>query len=127
MLRPHPLRFDGRCWTWGARRFLPRTASPIAHAAPAPSTSPSLGHYRSYSPWLRHLRIVERDGRLLLLCPPAVESPGDETELVPAEPGVFRIGADPRLPERLRLGPVVDGRCAWVDRDGCRYSRSFLD
>lgn len=126
-LHPHPLHFDGRSWTWGGRRFTPAPETAARGVVLARSASPYVGHYRSYSPWLRHLRIVERDGRLLLLCPPAVEAPGDETELVPSEPGVLRIGADPRLPERLHLGPVVDGECVWVDRDGCRYSRSFLD
>ena len=125
VLRPHPLRFDGRDWTWGPRRYRPDGV--VAPAAPTAAASPCVGRYRTYSPWLRTFRIVEREGTLLLLCPPAVEAPGDETELVEVAPGVLRIGADPRLPERLHLGPLVDGRCAWVERDGCRYSRSFRD
>ena len=33
------------------------------------------------------------------------------------------LGADPWLPERLAVGPVVGGRCLHVVRDGCTYSR----
>ena len=43
------------------------------------------------------------------------------------EPGLFREGADPRLPERLRIGPVLEGHALWVERHDCRYSRTFRD
>lgn len=132
--RPFPLSFDGECWLWGDRRYRPEPSTAPNGAAPraASSSSPSrwepyLGHYRSYSPWFSNFRIVDREGTLMMLSTPAVESPGDEVELVPVAPEVFRIGSDPRLPERLTFGARVDGRSAWVDRDGCRYSRSFLD
>jgi D-alanyl-D-alanine carboxypeptidase len=123
--RPFPLTFDGESWLWGDRRYRPEGE---ASAPKGPSVwEPYLGHYRTYSPWFSNFRIVDRDGVLLMLSTPAVESPGDEVELAELSPGVFRIGADPRLPERLTFGPHVDGRSAWADRDGCRYSRSFLD
>jgi CubicO group peptidase (beta-lactamase class C family) len=85
-----------------------------------------VGHYRSFSPWFTHLRIAAKDGRLWLVAPNGVEAPGT-VELVEIEPGVFREGADPRLPERLTIGPVVDGQAAWVSRHDCRYSRTFRD
>ena len=85
-----------------------------------------VGHYRSFSPWFTHLRIAAADGKLWLVAPNGVEAPGT-VELVEIEPGVFREGADPRLPERLTMGPIVDGRAVWVSRHDCRYSRTFRD
>ena len=85
-----------------------------------------VGHYRSFTPWFTHLRIAARDGRLLMVAPNGVEAPGT-VELVELTPGVFREGADPRMPERLTIGPVVDGTAMWVERHDCRYSRTFRD
>ena len=102
-------------------------ADALVHVAaiPNPRDRPAVGHYRSYSPWWTHLRIVARGDRLHLVADNGVEADKGQPELVRLDDGVFRIGADPRLPERLRLGPVVDGSVIWVDRDGCRYSRTF--
>ena len=85
-----------------------------------------VGHYRSFSPWFTHLRIAAADGKLWLVAPNGVEAPGT-VELVEIEPGVFREGSDPRLPERLIIGPVIDGEAVWVSRHDCRYSRTFRD
>jgi CubicO group peptidase (beta-lactamase class C family) len=85
-----------------------------------------VGHYRSFSPWFTHLRIAAKDGRLWLVAPNGVEAPGT-VELVEIEPGVFREGTDPRLPECLTIGPVIDGQAVWVSRHDCRYSRTFRD
>jgi D-alanyl-D-alanine carboxypeptidase len=84
---------------------------------------PLVGRYRSFSPWYTSFRVTERDGSLHLIAVTGVEAHTDEPELVPLDGLVFRIGADPRLPERLAFGPIVDGAALWVDRDGCRYSR----
>lgn len=92
---------------------------------PNPAWEPLLGHYRTYSPWYPTLRIISRCGRLLLVAPGGVEAPSQEEELVEIATGVFRIGADPWLPERLVAGPIVDGRVTSLDRDGCTYSRAF--
>lgn len=130
-LRRFALVFDGTGWSWGPEEFLPERA-----AGGSPSRAPGFdptdsalatvpGHYRSYTPWYPHLRIVRRGSRLVLIAPRGVEAPADDQPLVPQGDGVFRIGADPAAPETLRLGPVVDGGCAWIERDGCRYSRSF--
>jgi D-alanyl-D-alanine carboxypeptidase len=122
---PFPLHFAEDGWTWGPRIY--RRALPAIAGVPAAGWAAYPGHYRGYSPWYPNFRVVDREGLLLLISAPAVESPGDEVPLVALEPGLFRIGADPRLPERLIFGPVINGRSAWVDRDGCRYSRSFID
>jgi hypothetical protein len=84
-----------------------------------------VGHYRSWSPWYPGFRVTVRDGGLVLIAPGGVEAPGDDEALVELEPGVFRIGADPWMPERLHVGPVVDGHAVTVTRDGCVYSRHF--
>ena len=85
-----------------------------------------VGHYRAFTPWFTHLRVAAYDGRLWLVAPNGVEAPG-LVELVELEPGLFREGADPRLPERLRIGPVLEGHALWVERHDCRYSRTFRD
>lgn len=86
---------------------------------------PVVGHYRAHTPWFTNFRIVMRDGRLFLVAPGGVEAPGEDMELVEMAPGTYRIGADDTLPERLVLGPEIDGRVVSVDRDGTRYSRTF--
>ncbi|UAJ79838.1 beta-lactamase family protein [Leifsonia sp. ZF2019] len=131
-LRRFALVFDGTAWTWGAEEFRPEHG---AGGAPDPAAGPALpsghdiaavpGHYRSYTPWYPHLRIVRRRSGLVLIAPRGVEAPAEDHALVPLGGGAFRIGEDPAAPEILRVGPVIDGGCAWIDRDGCRYSRSF--
>jgi D-alanyl-D-alanine carboxypeptidase len=107
------------------------SASPVpggpTTGAPAldPALAPLVGHYRSWSPWFTTFRIVARDGGLVLVAAGGVEAPLDDMDLVEVADGVFRIGADPWLPERLTAGPVVEGRCVYVVRDGCTYSRTF--
>lgn len=91
----------------------------------APELAAYVGHFRSYTPWFAHLRIVARGRRLFLTAPGGVEAPGEDQELVALGGGTFRIGADPWLPERLVAGPVVDGKMISLERDGCVYSRTF--
>jgi len=108
---------------WGGLVFRPGTAP-----ARAVTAHPEyLGTYRSFSPWFPRFRVVDREGQLVLIAPMGVEAFGEDTPLVEIGPGVYRCGADPRLPETLEFGPVVDGRAIWADRDGCRHSRSFTD
>lgn len=134
-LRRFALVFDGAEWTWGgdvyARASAPERAdAPVVRPSsgiPAAVLDTAPGHYRSYTPWYPHLRVVRRGDRLLLIAPRGVEASADDQELVPIGDGLFRIGADDDAPETLRFGPVVDGGSVWADRDGCRYSRSFTD
>ncbi|MGW8327672.1 serine hydrolase domain-containing protein [Streptomyces sp. NPDC055897] len=111
---------DGR-WLYGPESLGPASSGPTA--PPHPLT----GHYRSYTPWYPSFSIVRRAGRLHMIAATGVEAPCDEPELVPLDDGTFRVGADPRLPERLTPGPAPDGAVLWVDLDGCRYTRSFRD
>jgi CubicO group peptidase (beta-lactamase class C family) len=113
-------------WVHGPLTFRPPEADAAEQAVPE-SWRTMTGHFRSFSPWYPHLRIYPRSGRLWLAAPGGVEAPGEPEELVPLGDGVFRIGADPEVPERLWTGPVVDGRVVHLIRDGCRYSRAFTD
>lgn len=116
--------WDGEArWTYGDR-CLTRTGRPGSTNG-SKTGNPMVGHYRCYSPWYPSFRIVEQDGRLRLIAATGVEAPSDNPVLVEVEPDTFRIGLDPRLPERLVAGPKIDGVTAWVERDGFRYSRFF--
>lgn len=113
----------------------PGGADPIGalHAPRAPldldpvSAGGVAGTYRSYSPWVPHLE-VGRDagGRLMLRAYAGVEAPTEDVPLV-ALPGegarTFRVGPDPRLPERIRFEGVIDGVAQVLVRDGGRFAR----
>ena len=120
-LRTFPLTPASHTWRWGPRVLR---AVPTTPRAVDPRLEAYVGHYRSWSPWFTNLRIVARDGGLALIAPVGVEAPGDDQDLVEVADGVFRIGLDPWLPERLVVGPVVDGVCISLVRDGCPYSRT---
>jgi CubicO group peptidase (beta-lactamase class C family) len=121
----HDLSVEGdRTWWYGGRALLAGTEPP--EAVPA-ALSPLVGHYRSYSPWFTNFRIVQRGLDLHLVAAGGVEGAQDDPLLVELAPGVYRIGAEPELPERLVAGPVVDGRAILVTRDGHPYSRTFTD
>lgn len=111
------LIFDGDTWSCG------QTVYGQDHHS-RPEFVPYCGHFRSYTPWFPHLRIVQRGGRLLLCAPGGVEAPGEESELFGLGHGVFAIGS-PAGPEHVEFRGLVDGKAQWLERDGCRYSRSF--
>lgn len=81
------------------------------------------GHYRSYSPWFSNFRVYQRGGKLYLDATGGVEAPADEMQLVPMGEAEFRVGQDPRLPERIRFEVVEGGRAFFAERDGHRYAR----
>lgn len=130
---------DATGWAHGAVTLRPGAAGLGGHEAGVDlpgvdaSWAPLVGHYRSYSPWFPHLRILVRDGRLLLVAPGGVEAPSEEEELIEVAPPDrapdggpwFRVGADVWLPSRLVAGPIIDGHAVSVDLDGCLYSRTF--
>ena len=121
--------------------ILPAVADPLSAILPdRPRLQPGTGelaaltgHFRSYTPWCPHFEVGVSGGggaeRLTLRAYSGVEAPTEDAPLVPlGEPGgpdalAFRVGEDPRLPERLVFGDVVDGRAQTFDLDGCRYAR----
>ncbi len=78
------------------------------------------GHYRCHNPWLGNFRVILRRHRLLLALPW-----GEERDLVPLAEGLFRVGEDERLPERLRFDTVLGGRARRANLAGCDYYRTF--
>jgi len=121
-LRTFPLDYDpdDDAWTWG-RLTWRRDGGAVDEEPPHPLE----GHYRSYSPWYRELRIYRRSGRLYLAAGDDVEAPADELALVELSDGRWRVGEDPWLPERLVVGPLRHGSVAVITRDACPYSRVF--
>ena len=62
-----------------------------------------------------------------MIAPGGVEAPNEDQQLVDIGAGVYRIGTDEWLPERLTSGPVINGKAITVTRDSLVYSRSFTD
>jgi D-alanyl-D-alanine carboxypeptidase len=114
----------GPRWTHGPEVFA-REGGATGESANAARAV--CGHYRCYSPWYPEFRVYERDGRLLLAAPGGVEAPDEEIELVELREGVYRVGADPWLPERLVVEAARLGEVVLVSRDGLRYSRVCSD
>ncbi len=110
----------GAGWIHGPDWYTLEPGRPKQTAAPSVA-----GQYRCNSPWYPTLRVYERASRLFLAAPGGVEAPDAEIELVEVTPGVYRVGAEEWLPERISAGPIVAGRVIWLDRDGLIYSRSF--
>lgn len=124
-LRRFGFTFDDGAWLWGPDVYRPAGVT-VSEAAPTPPWwEECTGHYRTYSPWFTNFRVVLRGGQLVLIASGGVEAPGEDMPLVPTEGRTFRIGADPRNPERITFAAAVDGQAPTADRDGCRYSRSF--
>jgi len=106
--------FNGPEWYTNDRYRGPRRFPSRKEWEPFP------GHYRSYSPWSSNFRVVLRKGQLAI-----IEPQGDEEPLVPLAEGWFRIGADPKCPERIRFEMMVDGKAHMAFRSGGRAYRSF--
>jgi CubicO group peptidase (beta-lactamase class C family) len=78
------------------------------------------GHYRSHNPWHTNFRVILRKGKLILL-----EPWGDEEVLVQLRDGMFRVGSDERIPERLCFDTLLGGRTLRANLSGCDYYRTF--
>lgn len=124
---PHRLARAGASsrWLYGPHALVRADAPGPRASSGGGDGSPFVGHYRSWTPWYPSFRVVQRDGTLILIAGSGVEASTNELELVQIEERTFRIGTDPRLPERLVFAPPVDGVSFEVVRDSCRYSRSF--
>jgi D-alanyl-D-alanine carboxypeptidase len=121
--------FDGvdvAGWTYGEETFL-RDGSKPSLITPSPQALSIVGHYRSFSPWFPEFRIIVRAGQLLLVAPGGVEAPSEEVRLVALSDDEYRVGADPWLPERLRVQGRRGREVVSVERDGCIYSRVFSE
>ncbi len=125
VLNNRHLYYDEQGWVHGSHRLTRKGGA--EHGVPPVHLAPLLGHYRSYSPWFTNFRIVWHDDSLHLVATGGVEAPTEECLLVELEEGTFRIGEVEWLPERLTVGPIVDGQAVWVIRDGAIYSRAFTD
>lgn len=79
------------------------------------------GHYRSHNPWLPNFRVVKRRDGLVFALPDDHSHP-----MVPLGNDSFQIGCDPRSPERVEFGCIIDGvaTSATVSGGG-RFGRTF--
>lgn len=119
-----PLRFAGdssgmtEAWYGGDWYVAERYAGPRRFAVPG-SWQAYAGHYRIMQPWEPSFRVVVRKGMLWAITPDGTER---ALSLLPG--GEYRIGG-PQSAERLRFGPVVEGRALSADWSGMRYYRYF--
>lgn len=102
----------------------PPAPEPSDPGDPPAGLAPFVGHYRCHNPWMTDLRVDVRGGELRLGFPS-----GDvwdaELPLVPLRDGVFRVGADPRSPERLAFDTVIDGVAVRAVYSNCAFYRTF--
>ena len=80
------------------------------------------GHYRAHNPWASNFRVYTRKGRLILC-----EPDGSEEYLAPLGDGLFRIGDEAYIPERIRFDDVVESMALRATRSGCSYYRFFTE
>ncbi|UCE91315.1 MAG: beta-lactamase family protein [Methanobacteriota archaeon] len=90
------------------------------HEEPPKLWDSLVGHYRSHNPWLTNFRVVKRRDRLLF-----VDSSSEEEPLTPLSDGSFRIGVDPRSPERIRFDRMIGGKAFVAYVSGGYYQRTF--
>lgn len=83
-----------------------------------------VGPYRSYNPLMGafSFRVVLRDGLLVFISPSA-----GEEHMEPLPDGSFRIGEDPRSPERVRFDMVIGGKAFRACLPGGCLHRSFVE
>ena len=82
-----------------------------------------VGHYRSSKVLITNFRVFLRKGGLYM-----AEYIGDsEPPLVPMPDGSFRVGQDPKAPERIRFDWIVDGKALKAEMNGAGYYRSFSE
>lgn len=91
-----------------------------SHDEPPQSWDALVGHYRSHNPWLTNFRVVRRRDALLFM-----DSSNEEQPLTELPDGSFRIGADPRSPERIRFELMIGGKALVACVSGGYYQRTF--
>lgn len=104
----------------GGETFV-RAGEPLPESLAYPAEwNGYLGLYRSYNPWYPAIRIVLREGTLVL-----IDNTGDASVLVPEDDG-FRVGAEPPNFDWLVFTPVIDGVAQGIRFEtGAEYSRFF--
>jgi hypothetical protein len=98
---------------------LPEPAEP-----PPPEWHRYVGHYRCHNPWLPNLRVCWRASGLRAEFPSGDVWAAD-LPLTPLGDGLFRVGADERSPERLRLDCMIGGVAVRATYSGCALYRTF--
>jgi D-alanyl-D-alanine carboxypeptidase len=100
----------------GGRRYVRAGAEPSPLAEPSSELRSIAGHYRSHNPWTTNFRVVLRGDQPWLIFAAPPDGFDQEQPLVPSPDGSFRVGREPRKPERLRFDTVLDGRAlrAWL-------------
>ena len=106
--------------TYGRKRYVRDGYQGETSFASLAEWEPFPGHYRSHNPWLSNFRVVLRKGSLVLIFPS-----GKDQLLHQLEPGLFRIGDDPRSPEFIRFDVVISGKTMQAILSGGAYSRTF--
>jgi len=105
---------------WGAERYVrDGFGKETIHESPA-EWDAYPGHYRSHNPWYSNFRIMLYPGMLIF-----IDQMGDDEPLHQLEPGLFRIGDDPRSPEFIRFDVVVNDKAMQAILSGGEYSRTF--
>ena len=118
-----PIRFhflaDGAVELLSGGRWFRRPGPALPGPRPSAAWLAYPGHYRAQLSLYSNYRVVLRQGSLLLLTPE-----GYEERLVPLDHGTFRIGTEPRSPERLTFGEIVSGRALRLNLSGTEYYRA---
>ena len=105
---------------WGAERYVREgIGEEVSFENPA-EWEAYPGHYRSHNPWFSNFRIVLYPGMLVY-----IDQMGDDEPLHQLEPGLFRIGGDPRSPEFIRFDVVLNDKAISAILSGGVYSRTF--
>ncbi len=79
-----------------------------------------IGFYRSYNPWYPAIRIVLREGTLVM-----IDAGGEASTLLPEDDG-FRVGAESPNFNWLRFDAIIDGQAQGMRFEtGAIYSRFF--
>jgi len=105
---------------WGEERYVRDNVEQEAAFGSPAEWDAYPGHYRSHNPWLNNFRVVFYKGALVFVYPM-----GEVEHMYSLEPGLFRIGDDPRSPEFIRFDAVIDGQAMVAIHSGGVYSRMF--
>ncbi len=101
----------------------PTREIPVTEEEPEQWALPFVGHYRTYNPWCSNLRVYWHQSSLWASY--AMDDVAQDAPLIRLPDGSYRLGNDERSPERLRFGPIIDGKAVRVTLSGCALYRTF--